>query len=103
VYQLPPRHQESPQLAAPVTGHVHRLRQPPDPQQMREELRIDPIRLLLRLRDQLHLEGMHHVDLRPQLAQQVHDPRRLVARFDRDPQAPLGVPFHGLGQPGRRG
>jgi hypothetical protein len=70
---------------------------------MREELRIDPIRLLLRFRDELHLERVHHVDLRPELPQQVHNPRRLITRFDRDPQAPLGVPFHGPGQPRRRG
>jgi hypothetical protein len=69
---------------------------------MREELRIDPIRLLLRFRDELHRERVHHVDLRPELPQQVDNPRRLVARFDRDPHAPRGIPFHGLGQPRRR-
>ena len=66
----------------------------------REELRIDPIRLLLlRFRDELHLERVHHVDLRPESPQQVDNPRRLVASFDRDPHAPRRVAFHDPGQP----
>jgi hypothetical protein len=69
---------------------------------MREELRIDPIGLLLRLGDEFHLEWVHHVHLRPELPQQVDNPRRLIACFDRDSHAPRGVAFHGPGQPRRR-